>query len=173
MGHRHPIGPGRVAGPAIKPATPKPTPSSTIRRENTGSNHQFQNFGVSQQPLASFCCKTRNPAPIRVPHWLTSYFSSSIFLSCIAYTLYDIYTTCTANLNRSPMSSGGFSPMPPPSGLLLLARSVCAAAAAFVKVAALARVVKNIPAGSCPVISRANASPSMYPNLGSRKFSVA
>src|SRR6266851_5091829 len=42
----------RVAGPAVTPATPKPTPSSTIRRENTGSNHQFPKFGVSQQPLA-------------------------------------------------------------------------------------------------------------------------
>jgi hypothetical protein len=48
-----PIGPGRVAGLAVKPATPKPTPSSTVRRENTGSNHQFQKFGVLQQPLAN------------------------------------------------------------------------------------------------------------------------
>jgi hypothetical protein len=31
-------------------ATSKPTPPSCIRRENIGSNHQFQKFGVSQQP---------------------------------------------------------------------------------------------------------------------------
>jgi hypothetical protein len=36
----------------VTPATPKSTPSGTIRRENTGSNHQFSKFGVSQQPLA-------------------------------------------------------------------------------------------------------------------------
>jgi len=33
----------------------QPTPSSTIRRENTGLNHQFPKFGVSQQPLARDC----------------------------------------------------------------------------------------------------------------------
>ena len=53
-----PPGWGRVGPPAViavlascrsggNAATPKPTPSGTIRRENTGSNHQFPKFGVS------------------------------------------------------------------------------------------------------------------------------
>jgi hypothetical protein len=36
-----PIGPWRVAGQAVKPATPTNAPRATLQRENIGSNHQF------------------------------------------------------------------------------------------------------------------------------------
>ena len=58
-----PPGWGRVGPPAViavlascrsggnVPATPKSTPSGTIRRENTGSNHQFPKFGGFRNSL--------------------------------------------------------------------------------------------------------------------------